>query len=72
MTSLPSKSDVVTMSFCSYPSGYPSPSALNGSGLAVGRALVAVLENHQQPDGSIRIPAALAPYLGGQAVLKAA
>ncbi len=45
---------------------------LNGSGLAVGRALVAVLENHQQPDGSIRIPAALAPYLGGQAVLKAA
>ncbi|RZL11261.1 MAG: serine--tRNA ligase [Rubrivivax sp.] len=45
---------------------------LNGSGLAVGRALVAVLENHQQPDGSIRIPSALAPYLGGQAVLKAA
>ena len=38
---------------------------LNGSGLAVGRALVAVLENHQQPDGSIRIPAALQPYLGG-------
>jgi seryl-tRNA synthetase len=43
---------------------------LNGSGLAVGRALVAVLENHQQADGSIRIPAALQPYLGGQAVLK--
>ncbi len=43
---------------------------LNGSGLAVGRALVAVLENHQLPDGSIRIPAALAPYLGGQTVLK--
>ncbi len=38
---------------------------LNGSGLAVGRALVAVLENHQQADGSIRIPAALRPYLGG-------
>lgn len=38
---------------------------LNGSGLAVGRALVAVLENHQQEDGSIRIPAALRPYLGG-------
>ena len=36
---------------------------LNGSGLAVGRALVAVLENHQQADGSIRIPAALRPYL---------
>lgn len=38
---------------------------LNGSGLAVGRALVAVLENHQQADGSIRIPVALRPYLGG-------
>jgi seryl-tRNA synthetase len=38
---------------------------LNGSGLAVGRALVAVLENHQQPDGSIRIPSALQPYLRG-------
>jgi seryl-tRNA synthetase len=44
---------------------------LNGSGLAVGRALVAVLENHQQSDGSIRIPAALQPYLGGQKLLKA-
>ncbi len=44
---------------------------LNGSGLAVGRALVAVLENHQQADGSIRIPAALRPYLGGAEVLKA-
>jgi seryl-tRNA synthetase len=38
---------------------------LNGSGLAVGRTLVAVLENHQQADGSIHIPAALRPYLGG-------
>ncbi len=44
---------------------------LNGSGLAVGRALVAVLENHQQEDGSVRIPAALRPYLGGLEVLKA-
>ena len=44
---------------------------LNGSGLAVGRTLVAVLENHQQPDGSIAIPEALRPYLGGQAVLRA-
>jgi len=44
---------------------------LNGSGLAVGRALVAVLENHQQADGSIRVPAALRPYLGGAEVLKA-
>ncbi len=42
---------------------------LNGSGLAVGRTLVAVLENHQQADGSIAIPAPLRPYLGGMAVL---
>ena len=42
---------------------------LNGSGLAVGRSLVAVLENHQQADGSIRIPEALQPYLGGLDVL---
>ncbi|MEO5771633.1 MAG: serine--tRNA ligase [Burkholderiaceae bacterium] len=45
---------------------------LNGSGLAVGRALVAVLENHQQADGSIAVPAALRPYLGGMAVLRGA
>ena len=38
---------------------------LNGSGLAVGRTLVAVLENHQNMDGSITVPAALRPYLGG-------
>jgi len=38
---------------------------LNGSGVAVGRALVAVLENHQQADGSIAIPVALRPYMGG-------
>jgi seryl-tRNA synthetase len=38
---------------------------LNGSGLAVGRALVAVLENGQNADGSITIPAVLRPYLGG-------
>jgi seryl-tRNA synthetase len=43
---------------------------LNGSGLAVGRALVAVLENHQQADGSIRVPAALRAYLGGAEVLR--
>jgi seryl-tRNA synthetase len=42
---------------------------LNGSGLAVGRTLVAVLENHQQADGSVRIPAALRPYLGGVEVM---
>jgi seryl-tRNA synthetase len=44
---------------------------LNGSGLAVGRALVAVLENHQNEDGSINIPPALRPYLGGIALLRA-
>lgn len=44
---------------------------LNGSGLAVGRTLVAVLENHQNEDGSINIPVALQPYLGGQSILKA-
>ena len=38
---------------------------LNGSGLAVGRTLVAVLENYQQEDGSVEIPAALLPYMGG-------
>ena len=38
---------------------------LNGSGLAVGRTLVAVLENYQQEDGSVEIPAALRPYMGG-------
>ena len=38
---------------------------LNGSGLAVGRTLVAVLENYQQGDGSVAVPAALLPYLGG-------
>jgi seryl-tRNA synthetase len=38
---------------------------LNGSGLAVGRTLVAVLENHQRADGSVQIPDALLPYMGG-------
>src|SRR6185369_2968084 len=38
---------------------------LNGSGLAVGRTLVAILENYQQDDGSVIIPAALRPYMGG-------
>jgi seryl-tRNA synthetase len=42
---------------------------LNGSGLAVGRTLVAVLENYQQADGSVLIPEALRPYMGGGAVL---
>lgn len=42
---------------------------LNGSGLAVGRTLVAVLENYQQVDGSIRVPDALKPYMGGIEVI---
>ena len=42
---------------------------INGSGLAVGRCLIAVLENHQQRDGSIAIPKALQPYMGGLDVL---
>lgn len=45
---------------------------LNGSGLAVGRTMVGLLENHQQPDGSVRIPEALRPYFGGLDVLKSA
>ena len=42
---------------------------LNGSGLAVGRTLVAVLENYQREDGSVTVPAALQPYMGGLTVL---
>jgi seryl-tRNA synthetase len=42
---------------------------LNGSGLAVGRTLVAVLENYQREDGSVAVPAALQPYMGGTTVL---
>ena len=38
---------------------------LNGSGLAVGRTLVAVLENYQQEDGSVQVPEVLRPYMGG-------
>jgi seryl-tRNA synthetase len=45
---------------------------LNGSGLAVGRTLVAVLENYQQADGSVTVPHVLVPYMNGQTVLKAA
>jgi seryl-tRNA synthetase len=44
---------------------------LNGSGLAVGRTLVAVLENYQQADGSVVVPAVLRPYMGGLEVIKA-
>ncbi len=37
---------------------------INGSGLAVGRTLIAVMENYQQADGSIKVPDALQPYMG--------
>ncbi len=43
---------------------------LNGSGLAVGRTLVAILENYQQADGSIIVPTVLQPYMGGKTILK--
>ena len=43
---------------------------LNGSGLAVGRALIAVMENYQQEDGSIAVPAQLKPYMGGVEILR--
>ena len=45
---------------------------LNGSGLAVGRTLVAVMENYQQEDGSVAVPEALAPYMGGVTKLEPA
>jgi seryl-tRNA synthetase len=55
----------------------PAPNAkpelvhtLNGSGLAIGRTLVAVLEQYQQADGSLRVPDALAPYMGGLSVIR--
>jgi seryl-tRNA synthetase len=45
---------------------------LNGSGVAVGRALVAVLENGQQADGRVLLPKALVPYMAGKTVLSPA
>src|SRR6202008_771919 len=51
--------------------GKPEPvHTLNGSGVAVGRELVAVLENYQQADATVVIPDVLRPYLGGLAVLQ--
>ncbi|MCP4338557.1 MAG: serine--tRNA ligase, partial [Desulfobulbaceae bacterium] len=43
---------------------------INGSGLAVGRTLVAVVENYQREDGSIEVPEVLRPYMGGLEVIK--
>jgi seryl-tRNA synthetase len=46
--------------------GKPEPvHTLNGSGVAVGRALIAVLENYQREDGSVEVPKSLRPYMGG-------
>jgi seryl-tRNA synthetase len=45
---------------------------LNGSGLAVGRTLIAVLENYQEEDGSVTVPEALRPYMGGLERIEAA
>jgi len=51
--------------------GKPEPlHTLNGSGVAVGRAMVAVLENYQNADGSVTVPEALRPYMGGLKVLR--
>ena len=53
--------------------GKPEPvHTLNGSGVAVGRALVAVLENNQQADGSVLVPSVLRSYLGGLTRIAAA
>ena len=41
---------------------------LNGSGLAVGRTLIAILENYQQKDGTVEIPEALRPFMGGKSL----
>jgi seryl-tRNA synthetase len=45
---------------------------LNGSGLAVGRTLVAILENYQRADGGVDVPAALRPYMAGMETIRAA
>jgi seryl-tRNA synthetase len=52
--------------------GTDFPHTLNGSGVAVGRALIAVLETHQQEDGAIAIPEVLRPYMGGAEALRPA
>jgi len=43
---------------------------LNGSGVAVGRTVAAIMENYQTPDGSVTIPEVLRPYMGGMAEIK--
>lgn len=43
---------------------------LNGSGLAVGRTMAAIIENYQNEDGSVTIPEVLRPYMGGQSIIE--
>jgi seryl-tRNA synthetase len=43
---------------------------LNGSGLAIGRTVAAILENYQQEDGTVHIPDVLVPYMGGKNIIK--
>ena len=45
-------------------------SILNGTAFAIGRTMIAILENYQQEDGSIQVPKALVPYMGGTSVIK--
>lgn len=52
------------------PNGSEFCHTLNGSGLAVGRTLVAIMENYQQEDGSFLVPKVLIPYMGGLDVIK--
>jgi seryl-tRNA synthetase len=52
------------------PGGNRPVHTLNGTAVAVGRTIIALLENHQQADGSVRVPAALQPYLGGTDLIK--
>jgi seryl-tRNA synthetase len=57
---------------CRDKGGKPRPlHTLNGSGLAVGRTLVAVLENYQRADGTVTVPEVLRPYMGGLELLTA-
>lgn len=62
----------MNMRFRRAPGGKPEfPHTLNGSGLAVGRTVVAILENFQKEDGSVEVPGALRPYMGGLEFLRA-
>ena len=53
------------------PEGNNYPHTLNATAIATTRALAAILENHQQPDGSITIPSVLQKWMGGQKIIEA-